>query len=180
MLLIRLLVLCVCLFTLVPAHAVRVSSEPDVRAEFFPEATGWLAMPASVVETARRDISRDAQVTLAAARFAVWRVMQGDQVAGYFVTDQVIGKFQKIDYAVALDAEGSVRGVRVLQYRESHGHEVAEHAWLAQFVGRTAKDSLKPGRDVDGITGATLSVVHMAEGVRRVTRLVVALKSAGN
>jgi len=161
------------------SRPVQVASALAVRAEWFPAAGDWSAVPPAALAKAQRDLSRDPHVTLVAARFVVERLQQDGQTAGYFVTDQVIGKFEKIDYAVALAADGSVRAVRVLKYRESHGHEVAEPGWLAQFAGRTAQDPLKAGRDIDGITGATLSVVHLSEGVRRVTRLVAALRAAG-
>lgn len=162
-----------------PVSAAVLLSADDARARAFPSATAWEAVPAAALATARRALSRDPQVTLSAANFIVWRAMDGDALLGYFVTDQVIGKFEKIDYATSLDAEGRVREVQVLAYRESHGHEVAEPAWLAQFTGRDAASPLKAGRDVDGITGATLSVVHLSEGIRRVTRLVPLLQAAG-
>jgi hypothetical protein len=179
----RRVLLCLVLLTSGAAVAgsrpVPVVSATELRAESFPGGGDWTAVPPAALDKARREISRDPQVTLAAARFTVERLQQDGQTAGYFVTDQVIGKFEKIDYAVVLAADGRVRAVRVLKYRESHGHEVAELGWLAQFAGRSAQDPLKAGRDIDGITGATLSVVHLSEGVRRVTRLVAALQASG-
>jgi Na+-translocating ferredoxin:NAD+ oxidoreductase RnfG subunit len=162
-----------------PVHAVQVMDEPAARAQMFPQATGWELVPAAAITRAQRELGRDPAVTLVAAHFVVHRVMNGEALLGYFVTDQVIGKFEKIDYAAALNAEGVVTSVRILKYRESHGHEVAGLDWLAQFEGGDATAKFKVGRDIDGITGATLSCVHMAEGMRRVTRLVAALRAGG-
>lgn len=165
---------------LAPASAVNVLSIDEARQQMFPGATAWVDLPAAALTRAVRDVGRDPQVSMVAAHLVFLRVMQGDVPLGYFVTDSVIGKFEKIDYAVGLNADGTVRSVRVLKYRESHGHEVAEFDWLAQYEGGSAATAFRVGRDIDGITGATLSAVHLSDGVRRVTRILAALRAAGN
>ena len=92
---------------------------------------------------------------------------QGDAVLGRVIVDAVIGKFEQIDYAVALDATGKVLGVEILTYRESHGAEVRLPAWRNQFVGKTAADPVKLGADIANISGATLSCTHITDGVHR-------------
>ena len=97
-----------------------------------------------------------------------WKAQAGDKLLGLFVLDHVIGKHLYIDYAVALDTNGRVMRVEILQYRESYGGEVRESSWLAQFVGKTSSSALKVGGDIRTISGATLSSLHVTEGVKRV------------
>jgi Na+-translocating ferredoxin:NAD+ oxidoreductase RnfG subunit len=92
---------------------------------------------------------------------------QGDAVLGRVVVDSVLGKFEQIDYAVALDAAGKVLAVEILTYREGHGAEVRLPAWRNQFVGKTAADPVKIGSDIANISGATLSCTHITDGVHR-------------
>ncbi|HVL46131.1 MAG TPA: FMN-binding protein [Acidovorax sp.] len=92
---------------------------------------------------------------------------QGGAVLGFVVVDEVIGKFERITYAVGVEADGRVRQVEVLSYRESHGHEIRLPAWRKQFVGKTAASPLRVGDDIANISGATLSCTHVTEGVRR-------------
>jgi hypothetical protein len=92
----------------------------------------------------------------------------GGKVIGLFVIDHVIGKHLYIDYAVSLDPGGRVRRVDILQYRESYGGEVREPGWLAQFVGKSSGSALKVGSDIRNISGATLSSLHVTEGVKRI------------
>jgi len=99
---------------------------------------------------------------------AAWKAQAGDKVIGLFVVDHVIGKHLYIDYAVALDTSGRVMRVDILQYRESYGGEVREPGWLAQFVGKTSGSPLKVGSDIRNISGATLSSLHVTEGVKRI------------
>ena len=92
---------------------------------------------------------------------------QGDAVLGRVMVDSVVGKFEQIDYAVAVDATGKVLGVEILTYREGHGAEVRLPAWRNQFVGKTAADPLHIGADISNISGATLSCTHITDGVHR-------------
>ena len=92
---------------------------------------------------------------------------QGDTVLGRVIVDSVLGKFEQIDYAVALDASGKVLAVEILTYREGHGGEVRMPSWRNQFVGKTAADPVRVGADIANISGATLSCTHLADGVHR-------------
>jgi FMN-binding domain len=83
----------------------------------------------------------------------------------------VIGKHLVIDYAVALEPDGRVRQVEILEYRESYGGEITAQSWLDQFVGMTGLDPIALDRDIRSISGATLSSRHMTEGVKRILAL---------
>jgi hypothetical protein len=93
----------------------------------------------------------------------VWKAGTGS----IFVVDQVIGKHLYIDYAVSIEG-GRIRRVDILAYRESYGGEIRSPSWLAQFVGKTSTSPLKVGNDIRNISGATLSSLHVTEGVKRI------------
>ncbi len=80
----------------------------------------------------------------------------------------MVGKHEFITYAMALDASGAVKGVEILDYRESYGGQVRDAAWRSQFTGKRHGAALKLGGDVRNISGATLSSKHVTDGVRRV------------
>jgi len=73
-----------------------------------------------------------------------------------------------IDYTVAVGADGRVRRVDILNYRESYGGEVHDPSWLAQFVGKSSQNDVRVNGDIRNISGATLSSTHLAEGVKKV------------
>ncbi len=152
----------------VPAQATQYLSVEQAQKLCFPEASQFV--PANVIFTPANvaAIEKRSGQKVRTRGEQVWRAMQGDQPAGFFIVDYVIGKHEAIDYAVALDPQGKVRRVEILQYRESYGGEVANHAWLAQFIGKGGGDSLVPGHDITIISGATLSSRHVTEGIKRV------------
>ena len=113
------------------------------------------------------------------ARWPVLLAWQGSTLLGVLVADAVIGKFELIGYAVGIAADGSVRQVEILSYRESHGHEIRLPAWRRQFVGKTASAPLRVGDDIANISGATLSCTHVADGVRRIVAVVALVRRGG-
>jgi Na+-translocating ferredoxin:NAD+ oxidoreductase RnfG subunit len=87
---------------------------------------------------------------------------------GWFIFDKVIGKHEDIDIAISIDNTGHVRGVEVLEYRETYGHEVRNPLWLAQFFGKKhGRQLLKLDRDIQNISGATLSSRHITDSVNK-------------
>jgi len=103
---------------------------------------------------------------------------QGETLLGRVVVDAVIGKFEQIDYAVALGPDAHVLAVEILTYRESHGGEVRLPAWRNQFVGKGPADPLKLGADVANISGATMSCTHITDGVHRIVAWAARLGGA--
>ena len=92
-----------------------------------------------------------------------WKTSKGE----WFIVDQVVGKHEFITFALALDPNGAVKAVEIMDYRESYGSQVRDPRWRAQFTGKRAGQPLQLGRDVRNISGATLSSKHVTDGVRR-------------
>jgi len=68
---------------------------------------------------------------------------------------------------VALGADGKVRQLEILEYREAYGSEVRNPRWRAQFTGKQHGDSVRIGDGIQNISGATLSSEHLTDGIRR-------------
>lgn len=113
------------------------------------------------------------------ARWPVRVARKGDATLGHVVVDEVVGKFELITYAVGLAADGSVKQVEILSYRESHGHEIRLPAWRRQFVGKTAASPIQVGEDIANISGATLSCTHVTEGVKRIVAVLALARRQG-
>jgi Na+-translocating ferredoxin:NAD+ oxidoreductase RnfG subunit len=85
----------------------------------------------------------------------------------WLIYDQVIGKHENIDIAVGITNQGSVKAVEVLIYRESYGCEVLQPKWLQQFIEKRSSNKIKIDHDIVNISGATMSCVHITDGVNR-------------
>jgi hypothetical protein len=110
----------------------------------------------------------------------VWKALRGIEALGYFFVDEVIGRQDLITYAASIGPHGKLGTLEVLVYRESHGGEIRNTAWCAQFQGRDLSNLRFP-TDIKNIAGATLSSEHVTQGARRLVALwqVVFKPSAG-
>lgn len=163
----------------VSAFAVDYLSAEQAARLMFPDADRFEAAELSLSAAQMRKLE-EAGVR---ARSAKWRAMAARRqysTLGWVVVDDVIGKFELITYAVGVGADGALRQVEVLSYRESHGAEIRLPAWRKQFVGKRAGDAIELGRDIANISGATLSCRHVTDGVKRIVEVVQLLRADGS
>jgi hypothetical protein len=109
----------------------------------------------------------------------VLRVRRDTTEAGFALVRNVKGKDQPITFLVATDLENHLKDVDILVYREAYGGEVAYDSWRRQFRGKGVTDSVEVGRDIRGISGATISVNAVTLGVRRAVADLTAWHEAG-
>jgi Na+-translocating ferredoxin:NAD+ oxidoreductase subunit G len=96
----------------------------------------------------------------------IWKATRNDVLLGHVFVDEVIGRQSLITYAVGIDVDGELRNLEIMAYRESHGGEIRNAAWRAQFNRRGDLDQLRFRTDIKNISGATLSSEHVTQGVR--------------
>jgi hypothetical protein len=139
----------------------------------WPAFLGTLVAIPAAHATTYLTVEQAQQIFFPGAKFAPLELKRREHVwraadAGWFVVDEVLGKHELITYAVALDAQGRMRGIEILDYRESHGGEIRDPKWRLQFAGKTARDPLQLDRDIRNISGATLSCRHVTDGIKRI------------
>lgn len=153
------------------AWATQYLTVEQAQRTMFPEAATF--RPANLQLSADQ-MRKVEQLSGLPARSAHWRVfaaLRGDTPLGYVILDDVIGKFELISYAVAVNPDASIRQIEILAYRESHGFEIRNAAWRRQFAGKTVRSGLAVGDGIANISGATLSCTHVTDGVRRIAAI---------
>ena len=76
---------------------------------------------------------------------------------GLAIIDIQPGKWGPVEFIVAMDLKGVVRSVKVMSYQEQRGRPIAHASFLRQYKGKSKKDSLELGKDIIGVSGATIS-----------------------
>jgi len=137
-------------------------SVEEAQARLFPGETLTPAPRVLSPEQAQA-IEKASGVRVRVRELKLWRAPAG----GLFLVDEVLGKHEYITWALALDADGSVKDLEILEYRETYGQEVRNPKWRAQFHGKRHGAALKLDQDIKNISGATLSCRHIADGVKR-------------
>ena len=70
-------------------------------------------------------------------------------------------------YMVVLNPDGSVKTTLILAFHEPLDY-LPTDKWLEQFKEKDIKESIRPGDDIAGILGSSLSVNAVSAGVRKV------------
>ncbi len=76
------------------------------------------------------------------------------------------------DYFIIFDSLKRVIVVRVFNYEATHGQEVTIKKWLDQFGGYDGTSPLRAGKEIDSISGATISVNAIVDDVKEKTSLL--------
>ncbi len=76
------------------------------------------------------------------------------------------------DYFILFDAKTTVQLVKVFNYQATHGQEITSKGWLKQFVGHDGTDPLQVDKNIDTISGATISVNAITKDVESKTELL--------
>ena len=146
----------------VPAHAVVYLSIEQAQSNMFPGATFTPEFKSQTKEQAAA-IEKASGISVRNPDLKLWRVSTG----GWFIADQVVGKHEYIPIAVGLGADGAVKAVEILEYREAYGDQVRNPAGRGQFSGKKHGAQLALTKDIQNISGATLSSRHITDGIKR-------------
>jgi Na+-translocating ferredoxin:NAD+ oxidoreductase RnfG subunit len=150
-----------------PAYAVQYLTVEQAQAALFPPGTRFAVHPLELSSEQVNAIEEASGQRVRESRPDIWEAFDRERLAGWFFVDHVIGKHEFITYALAIGADGAVRGIEVLDYRETYGGEIRNASWRRQFVGKRHGDSLKLGASIQNVTGATLSCRNVTNGVKR-------------
>jgi hypothetical protein len=97
---------------------------------------------------------------------------KGETILGYAVIVEEIGKHRPITLVVGVGADHKIKDAALMVYREAYGGEVRDRRFLQQYKGKGLKDPLLPYRDIQNISGATMSVEAIGRGSKKALALV--------
>lgn len=106
----------------------------------------------------------------------LFKVFKSDSLVGYSIISRANGcriggcdkpssdslSFEQFFFMTAFDSHQKIKKVRVLEYTANHGYQIANKGWLKQFE---KNEKFEVGKNIDGISGATISVNSITKGV---------------
>lgn len=149
------------------AYAVQYLTVEQAQQQLFQTGTLFTAENIDLSPDQIKAIEAASQIRVRESHLKAWKASYVGQFAGWFIVDEVYGKHEFITYGLAIDTKGAVKGVEILDYRETYGGEIRNANWRKQFVGKTSESHLKLDDDIKNISGATLSSRHITDGVKR-------------
>lgn len=134
----------------------------DLVREVFPSAT-------EIIEISADD---DVETSSRTNESIVSKIKGPSHLIGYLVESRVAGRSGPFEIAVLLDERLIVKRATVLSYPWPRGRKVIRRSFARQFEGKGPEDPIKIGKDIDAVTGATISCRAMATGVREAVKLL--------
>jgi len=138
--------------------------EESLRRVFGPGAhlearTAWLS--AAECDSARQW----AQTNFDRSPVTYWVATRNDSLLGRAFLDTRTVRTMPATVLVAVDCRHQVLALEVLAFHEPTDY-LPPRRWLDRLVGRPLTKRLRPGADVDGVSGATLSARAFTAAVR--------------
>ena len=100
---------------------------------------------------------------------------KGETILGYAAIVEEIGKHRPITFIVGVGPDRKIKDAALMVYREAYGGEVRDRRFLQQYKGKQLKDPLLPYRDIQNISGATMSVEAIGRGSKKALALLEVL-----
>lgn len=82
------------------------------------------------------------------------------------------GEYEYFDYFIIFDSLVQIKVVRVYNYDSTHGQEITAKSWLNQFIGFDGTKTLRVGKEIDSISGATISASGITDDIQVKTSIL--------
>ena len=156
----------------VPARAEVFFTLRGLLAEHFKSSARVSYLQVRPTHEQRQHIEQRLGRPLAKPDYTFYVATTGTHLDGYALFDEERGQHELISFATFFDPEGHVTGVEVLAYREPYGDSIRAERFRQQFVGRSARSGFIPDKDIDAVSGASISSRSMCAGVQRASVLL--------
>ena len=128
-------------------------------------------------------LEKKARLRFMVDQIYVWEITMSDTIVGIAILDNVLGKSLPITFLSCFNSDGQLIKAHIVKYREDYGYEVGNKRWLNQFIGLDVNSDFIIGKNIDGISGATISVNSVARGINRsaiIVEYLLTKKDAGS
>ena len=125
----------------------------------------------------KSEIEREVRQKFFDGSVYVWKIFENDSLSAVAILDNVYGKALPITFLTAFSLEGEILFSEIIKYREQYGGGVKSKSWLEQFNGGNGKSTYEVGKNIQGISGATISVNSVTKGIRKSALLFEKMKN---
>jgi hypothetical protein len=119
----------------------------------------------SAIAVAEISISQGARVSGRPDEAKISEIKGDSGLLGYCVESKVVSRSGPFKIRTLLDPQFYVKQATVISYPWDRGRDVCKRAFTSQFEGKGPPDHIQIGRDIDAMTGATISCRVMTDSV---------------
>ncbi len=154
------------LISIQPGHAQVFKTQQQALQEAFPDSDSIERKTLFLTDEQVNQIQRLAKTKLESKIVTYYVEGKADSITGYAFFESNIVRTKPETFIVVLDKKARLKFVEVLAFYEPLDYLPTSN-WFALFTDKILSDKLWPKRDIHNITGATLSVQAITQGVRK-------------
>jgi len=164
------------IFCVLAVHPLSAVSEVFMKRDealetAFPDADNVEKLEIYLSEDDARKIESLAKAKLSGRLVMVYKALRGKEVLGYAVIDTHELRSMTETVMFVVNPDGTLRQTEILAFFEPPDYMPADN-WTALFNGKKAGDSMRVGKDIPNISGATITAVALSEAARKTLALI--------
>jgi Na+-translocating ferredoxin:NAD+ oxidoreductase subunit G len=152
-------------------------SEADAPRAMFSDSTGVEAHELDLGDAELKALEKLLGKRVEVRQYRYLDVHKGDALQGRIFFLDVVGQSKLIGFGVAVTPDGALKDVEVMVYRETQGDQIHEARFRRQFAGKRLEDPIALGKDIDAVSGATISSRSAAYAGRKALALEEILRA---
>ena len=126
----------------------------------------------SAIAIAEISISQGARVSGCPDGAKISEIKGDSGLLGYCVESKVVSRSGPFKIRTLLDPQLYVKQSTVISYPWDRGRDVCKRAFTSQFDRKGPPDHIQIGKDIDAMTGATISCRVMTDSVRNTIKFL--------
>lgn len=99
--------------------------------------------------------------------YIIYEAKDGEKTLGYAIIDTHSLRTKTETVMFVINPDGTLRQTEVLAFFEPPDYQAGGN-WMELFEGKNSEDSLKVGKDIPNITGATITANSLSQATRRI------------
>lgn len=159
------------LFVSFPCFSKVFMKRDEALSTAFPGADNIEKTEIFLTEEQVREIESLSQSELDTRLYIVYVGKSGEDVLGYAIIDTHTLRTKTETVMFVVNTDGTLRKAEILAFFEPPEYMPGDN-WIALFSGKGALDSLKLGKDIPNITGATITSNSLTQAIRQILAVV--------
>lgn len=92
-------------------------------------------------------------------------IIKSNKAIGYLYLGKIL---ENSEYFLIFNQNKMIEKIKISSYKEDYGLEMCSNAWLKQFVNKDEKKNYCIGKNINAISGATVSSKEVTEDINRI------------
>jgi hypothetical protein len=161
------IILLISYFTIIPPGEERILADKTARKKIDKTVTAVIQSESYTLQPLKLPLDSIFANENPAKTGSFFHIASEGSMKGILYVGSAKGRYDWFDFIVVFSLELLIEKVEIIVYREDHGVEIMNKSWLAQFNGTTGC-GLEYGKDIDAVSGATLSAGSLTKAVQEV------------